>query len=108
MDFFISTAHAADPGAQGDSLMSLVPLILVFVIFYFLLIRPQSKRQKEHQQMVSSLERGDEVVTNGGVIGKLTHVGEQFVTVEIADSIEIKLQRHAVTAVLPKGTVKSA
>jgi len=108
MDLLISTAQAAETGAQGGSLMSLVPLILIFVIFYFLLIRPQSKRQKEHQQMVASLEKGDEVVTSGGVIGQLTHVGEQFVTVEVADRIEVKIQRHAVTAVLPKGTVRSA
>ena len=108
MDFFISTAHAAETGGQGDSLMSLIPLILVFVIFYFLLIRPQSKRQKEHQKMVSALETGDEVVTNGGLLGKITEVSDSFVTLELADNIEIKLQRHAVTNVMPKGTINSA
>jgi preprotein translocase subunit YajC len=108
MDFLISTAHAAETGTQTDSFMSLVPLVLIFVFFYFLIIRPQGKRQKEHKQMVSALEKGDEILTNGGVVGKLTEVGEQFVTAEIASGVEVKIQRHAVSAVLPKGTVKNA
>ena len=108
MEALISTAHAAEPAAQADPLTSLLPLILIFIIFYFLLIRPQAKRQKEHQKMVSELEKGDEVVTNGGVIGSITELGEQFVSVEISDGVVVKVQRHAVAAVLPKGTLKSA
>ena len=88
--------------------MSFLPLIIIFVIFYFLLIRPQMKRAKEHKKLVSELGNGDEVVTNGGLLGRITNVGESFVTVEVADSVKIKVQRHAIASVMPKGTVKSA
>ena len=83
-------------------------IIIIFVLFYFLLIRPQSKRQKEHKQMVESLESGAEVVTGGGVLGKITDVGSDFVTVEVAEGVSLKIQKHTITAVLPKGTVKNA
>ena len=107
MDFLISNAYAQDAAAQGG-LMSFLPLIIIFVIFYFLLIRPQMKRAKEHRNLVEALSKGDEVVTNGGLLGKITDVGESFVTVELADNVQIKLQKHAVASVMPKGTIKSA
>ena len=107
LDFFISSAHAQD-AAQPGGLMSFLPLIVIFIIFYFLLIRPQMKRAKEHKALVSQLANGDEVVTNGGLLGRITNVGESFVTVEVADNVQIKVQRHAIASILPKGTVKSA
>ena len=85
----------------------MLPLVLVFVVFYFFLIRPQSKRQKEHKEMVSKLSVGDEIVTAGGVLGKVTELGDQFVQVEVADGVRIKIQRHTIGAVMPKGTIKS-
>ncbi|MEM7281563.1 MAG: preprotein translocase subunit YajC [Pseudomonadota bacterium] len=108
MDFLINAAWAQD-GATGPSPMGtlLFPLILI-AVFYFLLIRPQQKRAKEHRLMVEGLSAGDEIVTNGGVLGKVTEVGEQFLTVEISPSQNIKLQRNAVAAIVPKGTVKQA
>jgi len=110
MDWLISTAAAQAQGAsgQGNALMQMLPLVLIFVVFYFLLIRPQTKRAKEHKAMVSAIETGTEVVTNGGILGKVTEVSEQFLTIEIASGVNIKLQRHAVAQVLPKGTLKSA
>ncbi len=107
LDFFIASAHAQD-AAQTGGLMSFLPLIIIFVIFYFLLIRPQMKRAKEHKRLVSELGNGDEVVTNGGLLGRITHVGESFVTVELTDNVQIKVQKHAVASVMPKGTIKSA
>ena len=108
MDFFIETANAQAAGGQGDPLLTFLPLVLIFVVFYFLLIRPQQKRQKEHKAMVDALSSGDEVVTAGGVLGKITNVGEQFVSIEVADGVVLKVQRHTVGAVLPKGTLKNA
>jgi len=107
LDFFIASAHAQD-AAQPGGLMSFLPLIIIFVIFYFLLIRPQMKRAKEHKKLVSELANGDEVVTNGGLLGRITKVGESFVTVELADNVKVKVQRHAISSVIPKGTMKSA
>jgi preprotein translocase subunit YajC len=106
LDFFIASAYAQD-AAQSGGLMQFLPLIIIFIIFYFLLIRPQMKRSKEHRKLVSELANGDEVVTNGGLLGRITHVGESFVTIEVADQVEIKLQKQAVASVVPKGTVKS-
>jgi preprotein translocase subunit YajC len=106
MDYFIASAYAQDASPQGG-LISFLPLIVIFVVFYFLLIRPQTKRAKEHRQLVANLATGDEVVTNGGLLGRITHVGESFVTVEVADNIKVKLQKHAVASVMPKGTIKS-
>lgn len=109
MSIFISDAWAQAAGApQQGGLMSLLPLIAIFVVFYFLLIRPQQKRAKEHKKMTEALAKGDEVITNGGTLGKITDVGETFATVEIAQGIEIKVQRSAVQALMPKGTIKSA
>jgi preprotein translocase subunit YajC len=107
LDFFIASAYAQDSSPQGG-LMSFLPLIIIFIIFYFLLIRPQMKRAKEHRKLVAELAVGDEVVTNGGLLGRITRVGESFLTVEVTDNVQIKLQRHAVASVVPKGTIKSA
>jgi preprotein translocase subunit YajC len=109
MDWLIPSAWAqAAGGAQPNALMQLLPLILIFVVFYFLLIRPQAKRAKEHKAMVAALAVGDEVVTSGGILGKVTEAGEQFLTVEVAEGVRVKVQRHTVSTVLPKGTMKSA
>jgi len=105
LDFFISAAHAAEP-AQPSALVTFAPLVLLFVVFYFLLIRPQSKRAKEHKAMVEALQRGDEVVTSGGVLGRVADVTDNFVTLEIAAETQIQVQRHAVGNVMPKGTYK--
>lgn len=108
MDFFISSAMAQDAAAPAGGLMQFLPLIVIFAVFYFMLIRPQMKRAKEHRNLVSALGKGDEVVTNGGLLGKITDLSDAFVTVEIAEGVQIKLQRNAVTTVMPKGTIKSA
>ena len=110
MDFFISSAYAqaAAPGAAPNPLMSFLPLIILFGIFYFMLIRPQMKRAKEQRTMISALAKGDEVLTNGGLLGRIEDLAEQFVTLEIAPGVVVKLRRDAVSAVLPKGTLKSA
>lgn len=112
LDLFISTAAAQDAGAPAGSAPSLInalflPVMLI-VVFYFLLIRPQQKKQKEHRAMIEALGVGTEIVTGGGVLGKVTEVGEQFLTVEIADGVKIKVQRHSIGAVLPKDTIKHA
>lgn len=107
---FISEAFAqAAPAAQGgteSTLLSLLPLVLMFVVLYFIMIRPQMKRQKEHKAMVEALAKGDEVVTAGGLLGKIAKLGESYLHVEIADGVEIQVQRSAVVQVLPKGTIK--
>jgi preprotein translocase subunit YajC len=108
MEPFVSSAWAQAGGAQSDPLLGFLPLVIIFVLFYFLLIRPQSKRQKEHRQMVEALASGDEIVTGGGVLGKVVDVGEQFVAVEVASGVTLKVQKHTIAAVLPKGTVKTA
>jgi preprotein translocase subunit YajC len=108
MDFFISSAWAQAGAGQGDALLTFHPLILIFVVFYFLLIRPQQKRQKEHKAMVEAVQAGDEVVTAGGLLAKVTAVGEQFASVEVADGVVLRVQRHTIGSVLPKGTIKNA
>ena len=107
MDFLIANAYAQDAAAPGG-LASFLPLIIIFAVFYFLLIRPQMKRAKEHKALVAGLGKGDEVLTNGGLLGKIVDLNDSFVTVEIADNVQIKLQRGAVASVMPKGTIKSA
>ncbi len=108
MSFFINEAWAEGAAAPsaGSELMGLLPLIVIFVIFYFLLLRPQMKRSKEHRTMVAALAKGDEVVTSGGVLGKITSVDESFIGLDIANGVEIKVQRSAVSALMPKGTMK--
>lgn len=106
---FISNAYAqaAAPAGAGGGLMSFLPIILMFVVLYFLMIRPQMKRQKEQKSMIDALAKGDEVVTAGGLVGKVTKVSDAYVTLEVAEGTEIVLQKASVTMLLPKGTVKS-
>lgn len=112
MSFFISDAMAeaapAAAGAQQPGLMeALFPFIILFIVFYFLLIRPQSKRAKEHKKMVSALSKGDEVLTQGGIYGKIVEVGETHIEVELADNLQVKVQREAIASLLPKGSIKA-
>lgn len=109
MSFFISDAYAQAAGgaAAQNPLISFLPLIILFGIFYFMLIRPQMKRAKEHRSMVAALGKGDEVVTNGGLAGRVDDLGDAFVTLEIAPGVKVKLQKQAISQVLPKGTLKS-
>jgi preprotein translocase subunit YajC len=111
MDFLINSAYAQAAGGAsgGPSLISTLALpALLLVVFYFLLIRPQSKRAKEQQEMLSKVAVGDEIATAGGILGKVTEVGDQFLSVDIAEGVNVKLQKFQVAKVLPKGTVKSA
>ncbi len=110
MSFFIADALAQDAPAaaqQPGLLEALFPFIILFIVFYFLLIRPQSKRAKEHKKMVEALAKGDEVLTQGGIYGKIIEVAEEAVTIELADNVQVKLQRAAVASILPKGTIKT-
>lgn len=107
MDFFISPAWAQGAGGQPNSIIGFLPFIAIFVLFYFLLIRPQQKRQKEHRQMIDALAKGNEIITGGGLLGQVTEVGEQFLTVQIAQGVTVKVQKHTVANVLPKDTVKN-
>lgn len=109
MNWLIADAWAqAGAGSQGSPYVTLIMLGGMFVVFWFLLIRPQQKRAKEHKAMIEALAKGDEVITAGGVLGRVTHLGSSYVLVEIADKVEIKVQRPAIQAVLPKGTLKAA
>lgn len=110
MSFFISDALAqAQPAQQQPSLIaSLLPFILLFVIFYFLIIRPQTKRAKEHRKMVAALAKGDEVITTGGLLGRITDLSDDYVSVELTDGVNVKVQRQAVANLVPKGTIKAA
>ena len=94
-------------GAPGGGGFELIFIVVMMVVFYFFLIRPQTKRAKEHRELVSALAKGDEVVTSGGILGKVNKVSDDYVVMEIAPNLEIKLQKHAVQATLPKGTIKS-
>ncbi len=109
MSFFISDALAEGAAAaqEPNMLEALFPFIILFVVFYFLLIRPQQKRAKEHKAMTEGLQKGEEVVTSGGLLGKVTAVDDEYVKVELNEGIEVLLQRQAVTSVLPKGTIKN-
>ncbi len=110
---FISSAFAqtapAAAAAGGDmqsSLMSMLPLLLMFVVLYFVMIRPQMKKQKEHKSMIDALAKGDEIITAGGFLGKVSKLGDSFLSIEIANGVEVQMQRSAVVQVLPKGTIK--
>jgi preprotein translocase subunit YajC len=103
----ISNAYAQAGEAAGGGLIGLLPLILMFVILWFLMIRPQMKRAKEHKNMVAALAKGDEVITQGGVAGRITDLGDNFVHLEVADKVDIIVQRQSVATVLPKGTLKT-
>jgi preprotein translocase subunit YajC len=106
IDFFISSAYAQAAPAQGGSGSFLVMMVLFFVIFYFMLMRPQMKQAKEHKKLIENLSKGDEIVTSGGLLGKITEIGDNFILLEVAKETEIKIQKHAVTALMPKGTNK--
>ncbi len=107
LDFFISPALAQAGAPQPPVWQLPVMLALFFVVFYFFVLRPQSKRAKEHRAMLGALSKGDEVVTSGGMLGKVTDIGEAFISVEVGTNVVIKFQRQAITAVLPKGTLKA-
>lgn len=104
---FISNAYAQSLGGLESNLTSFLPIILMFVVLYFLMIRPQMKRQKEQKSMMDALAKGDEVVTAGGVLGKISKVADGYLTLEIANGIEVVVQKGAVTTLLPKGTIKT-
>jgi preprotein translocase subunit YajC len=103
---FAQTAPAASGGDMQSSLMGMLPLVLMFVVLYFVMIRPQMKRQKEHRTMIEAIAKGDEVATAGGLIGKVTRLDDNYLGLEIASGVEVQLQRSAVAQVLPKGTLK--
>ena len=107
---FISNAYAQAATAAGseNGLLGMLPLVLMFVVLYFVMIRPQMKRQKEHKAMIEAVQKGDEVVTAGGVIGKVAKLGDNFIHLEVASGVELQIQRSAITQVLPKGSVKAA
>lgn len=110
MDFFISNAYAegAAPAPAGGGLELILMMGVFFAIMYFMIIRPQQKRAKEHKQMLDALSKGDEVVTGGGVLGKVAGLGENFIELTIADDVTIKVQKQAIATVMPKGTMKGA
>jgi len=104
--FLISNAHAeAAPASAGGGTEMLIMIGIFFAIMYFMIIRPQQKRQKEHKSLMDSLSKGDEVVTNGGMMGKIKNVGEDIIRIELAENVVIKVQKHAIASVLPKGTL---
>jgi preprotein translocase subunit YajC len=104
----ISDAFAAPAAGAPDQIMGLLPFIVIFVLFYFMLIRPQMKRAKDQKKMIETLQKGDEVITAGGLLGKITKVNEQYVSLEIADNVTIQVQKQTIQTLLPKGTMKSS
>jgi preprotein translocase subunit YajC len=108
LDFFISSAHAQSAGQQGGGTSFLIMMVLFFVIFYFMLIRPQMKQAKEHRKLLENLSKGDEVVTSGGLLGRISEIGDNFIVLEVAKETEIKVQKHAISALMPKGTIKGS
>ena len=110
MSFFISDALAAagtTASPQADGTFSLIMIAAIFVLFYFMLIRPQNRKAKEHRELINSLKKGDEIITSGGMLGKVISLDDQYIKVSLAEGVEINLQRGAISAVLPKGTLKS-
>ncbi len=108
MDFFISDAMAAGAAPEGGGLQLVFMVALFFGIMYFMIIRPQSKKAKEHTSLLDALSKGDEIVTNGGILGKITKLGDNFIELQVSDTSTIKIQRHAIASVMPKGTMKGA
>lgn len=108
MDFLISPAYAQAAGAQPSMLSSLLLPLIFLAVMFFLIVRPQMKRAKEHRTMIAAIAKGDEVVTSGGILGRVDEIGDAFITVEVADGVRLKLQKHAVSAVLPRGTIKAS
>ncbi len=107
MNLLIQDAWAQSAGGGSGGLLGLLPLVLMFVIFYFLLIRPQQKKTKDHRAMVADLSKGDEVVTVGGLLGKITDLDENFIMLEVADGLQLRVQRFSVAQMMPRGTFKS-
>ena len=103
---FAQTAPAAAGGGTESTLLSMLPLVLMFVVLYFIMIRPQMKKQKEHKAMIAAIAKGDEVVISGGVLGRVAKLGDSYMHVEVANGVELQVQRGAVVQVLPKGTIK--
>ena len=108
MDFFISNAMAAGESAQGGGMQLVIMVALFFGIMYFMIIRPQSKKAKEHIALLDALSKGDEVVTSGGILGKITNLGDNFVEIKVSETATMKVQRHAISAIMPKGTMKGS
>jgi len=108
MDSFIQNAYAQGAQSQGDSTSFIIMMVLMFAAFYFLLIRPQQKKQKAHTELVSSLQVGDEILTSGGILGKIAGVSDHYAVVKISDNTEIKIQKSSVSMVVPKGTYDEA
>lgn len=114
LDFLIAPAFAqaagqpAPGGLFGGGLMGILPMVVIFGVMYFLMVRPQMKRQKEHRAMLEKIGVGDEVITNGGIAGVVREIGDSFIGVEIADNLRVRVQKGAIATVLPKGTLKSA
>ena len=108
---FITNAYAQTAGAHpsaGQGFMSMLPMLVILIAFmYFLIIRPQSKRAKEHRELITNLKKGDEVVTSGGLLGRINKISDNFISLEIADKVEITIQKSAIGASVPKGTMKS-
>ena len=108
LDFLIPAAHAqAQSQSQGGELIKLGMIVVLFVVFYFLIIRPQRQKQKDHDSMLGTLSVGDEVSTNAGILGKVKKIDDNYVVLKVADSVELKFQKAAILAVLPKGTLKA-
>ena len=107
IDFILSPAYAQAQQQAPSAMMQFAPLVILIVIFYFLLIRPQMKRSKEHRQMLGSLSKGDEIITGGGLAGRVTQIGENYISLEVSEGVTVKLQKAAVSSVLPKGTLKN-
>ncbi len=108
MDFFISSAMAADAAPQGGGLQLVIMVTIFFAIMYFMIIRPQAKKGKEHAALLESLSKGDEVVTSAGIIGKIVKLGDNYVEVKTSDNSSLTFQLHAIVSILPKGTIKNA
>ena len=106
MSFFISDAHAASAQQASGGFEFLIMIVIFFAIMFFMIIRPQQKKAKEHTALLDSLSKGNEVVTNGGIIGKVTAIGDNLVEIKVAEGMNIRVQKHAVSAVMPKGTMK--
>lgn len=110
MSFFIQNAYAAGvPGAApgGDQYITIIIFVVLIAFFWFFLIRPQQKKQKEHQKMLAGIGKGDEVITSGGILGRIKDLDDQFVTLEVAPGVDHRIQRHAISAIVPKGTLKN-
>jgi len=107
MSFFIETAAAEAAPAGGDPSSLLIMMVVFAAVFYFMIWRPQAKRTKDHKNLMEALSKGDEIVTNGGIVGKLAKVGDDFVTVTVSEGVDMNFQKGAIASVLPKGTIKS-